>query len=340
MRKVVFGGIFLVLMALQLQAGDRVAIKSDHPDRYIVKKGDTLWDISEMFLEDPWLWPEIWHVNPQINNPHLIYPGDELRLVYIDGRPRLTATRNGAVHLSPKVRVSDLEQAIPAISLEVINPFLSRNRVLGADDLEGSAYVLAGFDGRIIAGAGDVFYSRGPLEESKKAYGIYRSDGAFTDPDTGEVLGYSARDIGSATLQELDGEVGTFALNRSVEEVRRGDRLLPEEERNIDAYFYPSAPDGDVEGYIIAVDGGVSQVGAMDVVVINKGTVDGLATGNLLAIYRRGEVVRDTMNDDLVKIPDTRSGLLMVFRTYERVSYGLVVKASRPLSVMDKVRNP
>ena len=138
--------------------------------------------------------------------------------------------------------------------------------------------------------------------------------------------------------QEKD--IATLGLNRTTEEVRRGDRLLPDEERKISSNFYPSAPEDDVDGYIISVEGGVSQIGSMDVVVLNKGTREGLDVGHVLAIYRVGEQVRDVVTNEIVKVPDTRAGLLMVFRTFEKVSYGLVLTASRPLAVMDRVTNP
>lgn len=339
MKKLLLGALLGLSMALSALA-DELTLKQGHPETYVVRKGDTLWDISNVFLSDPWRWPQLWHVNPQIENPHLIYPGDRLNLVYIDGKPRLVLTRGQDVRLDPRVRVTPLEQAIPAIPLEAVNPFLNRGRIVQSGELEGAPYVLSGKEGHIIAGAGDEIYVRGRLDGGSASYGIYRRGDTFVDPDTNELLGIQARDIGTGKLLDSQGDVGTLALNRSTEEVRRGDRLLPEEERRINAVFFPSAPASDTSGYLLGVEGGVNQIGFMNVVVISKGDRDGLEEGNLLAIYKTGETVRDPVTGDMVKVPDFRAGLLMVFRTFERVSYGLVLRAERPLKVHDRIRNP
>ncbi len=342
MKKVLMGCILFVFVSLVSisQAGDVLSLKEGHPKTYVVKKGDTLWDISQMYLNSPWLWPEIWHVNPQVDNPHLIYPGDILNLVYIDGRPKLVVKRGRDVKLSPQVRVSELDLAIPAIPLDAISPFLTESRVVSNEELKAAPYVLAGSDGHIVSGAGDQLYARGNFDEEQKNYGIYRPGNAYIDPDTGELLGYQAFSVASAKMVALERDIATMGLNRTSEEVRRSDRLLPDEERRISSSFYPSAPNSEIHGRIIAVEGGVSQIGSMDVVVLNRGEREGLDVGQVLAIYRVGEQVRDSITGEIVKVPDTRAGLLMIFRTFEKVSYGLVLKSTRPLKVMDKVTNP
>ena len=327
MKKSILGTVLMLVLSLvslpSLAAGDTLALKADHPQTYVVKKGDTLWHISGLFLKDPWLWPKIWHVNPQVDNPHLIYPGDELNLVYINGQPKLVVKRNRDVKLTPSVRVSDLDKAIPAIPMDAVAP-----------------YVLAGKSGHIISGAGDELYARGEFDDEQKAYGIFRKGDAYIDPDSGEVLGIQAFSVAGAKLIAQDKSVATLALNATSEEVRRGDRLLPDEDRDLFANFHPSAPADEISGYIIAVEGGVSQIGSMDVVVINKGTRENVEVGQIMAIYRRGELVRDQISKDVVKVPDTRAGLLMVFRTFEKVSYALVLRATEVLSVNDKIKNP
>jgi len=340
MRKLLLGALLAFGLVVSAIAGDVLALRQGHPEVYVVKKGDTLWDISNIFLESPWRWPELWQVNPQIENPHLIFPGDELHLVYHNGQPRLVLSRGGDVKLDPQVRSTPIEQAIPAIPLEAVNPFLNRGRIVGEGVLEGAPYVLAGKEGHLVTGAGDEIFGRGTFPAGEESFGIFRRGDVFTDPDSGELLGIQARDIGTAKLLASEGDVATLALNRSTEEVRRGDRLLVEEERKINANFFPSAPPQQIKGYILAVEGGVNQVGRMNVVVISKGEQDGLQEGNLLAIYKAGETVRDPVTGDLVKTPDFRAGLLMVFRTFDRVSYGLVMRAERPLKVNDGIRNP
>lgn len=341
MKKLLLGGL-LALSCVFSAFADVLALKPDHPDTYVVKKGDTLWDISNVFLQSPWLWPQIWHVNPQVKDPNLIYPGDVLNLIYVDGKPQLVLTRGkgGDIKLSPEVRSTPIARAIPAIPLESVNAFLNRGRVVKPGTLEAAPYVLTGKEGHLVTGAGDEIYGRGQFDETVGSYGIFRAGETFVDPDTRETLGIQALDIGLGKLLSVEKDVATLALNRSTQEIRRSDRFLPEEARVINANFFPSAPDNDLKGKLLAVEGGVSQIGAMNVVIISKGEREGLKEGNLLAIYKTGEIVNDPVNGDVVKTPDFRAGLLMVFRVFDKVSYGLVLRAERPLKVGDSVRNP
>lgn len=342
MKKLLLGGL-LALACVFSAFADVLALKPDHPDTYVVKKGDTLWDISNIFLQSPWLWPRIWHINPQVKDPNLIYPGDVLNLVYIDGKPQLVLSRGasgGDVKLEPEVRSIPMARAIPAIPLEAINAFLNHGRIVAPGVLEGAPYVLIGKEGHIVAGAGDEIYGRGKFDPNNTSYGVFRKGETFVDPDTQEVLGVQALDIGLGKLLSTEKDVATLTLNRSTQEIRRSDRLLPEEERVINANFFPSAPERDIKGKLLTVEGGVTQIGAMNVVIINKGAREGIVEGNLLAIYRIGEIVTDPVNNDTVKTPDFRAGLLMVFRVFDKVSYGLVLRAERPLKVGDLVRNP
>ncbi|MCY1354458.1 spore coat assembly protein SafA [compost metagenome] len=337
------------LLALLLLAAGGVAqadvqLREGHPDRYTVVKGDTLWDISGKFLREPWKWPEIWHANPQIENPHLIYPGDQLSLIYVDGQPRLVLDRGasrGTIKLSPQVRSTPMAEAIPTIPLEAINSFLLSNRIVDTPEaFEGRPYVVAGNAERVVSGAGDRVYARGLLEPGVPNFGIFRQGRTYLDPETQEFLGINADDIGSGNVVAEEGDITTLELNRSTQEVRLGDRLFPTEERAINSTFMPSEPSGEVQGVILDVPRGVTQIGQFDVVTINKGQRDGLAEGNVLAVYKTGETVRDRVTGEAVKIPDERAGLLMVFRTYDKLSYGLILGATRQLAVLDKVRNP
>lgn len=338
MKKRILGllSVFLLSQAL----AEEPQLRPDYPEEYTVVEGDTLWDISNTFLSTPWYWPEIWHVNPQIENPHLIYPGDVIRLVYFDGKPRLTLDRNKVVKLSPKVRVVDQAEAIPSIPLDEINNFLSRSRIVSAEDLARAPHVVSGEAKRLVLGKGDRLYARGDFEDAVSVYGIYRKGETYVDPVTGELLGVQAMDIGSGKMRALEGDIATLLMTRTTEEVRVGDRLLTEEQRSIDSTFFPSAPDSDIEALIIAVEGGVTQVGKMDVVVINRGDREGLTVGNVLAVYKRGGVIKDRVKGDMVTLPDERAGLVMVFRTFEKLSLGLVLEAERPLAIKDLVRNP
>lgn len=319
-----------------------VELNEDVPETYIVKDGDTLWGISGMYLREPWRWPELWDVNPQIDNPHLIFPGDRLYLIWIDGEPKLRVARGRDVKLQPNMRVTPLDLAIPIIPLDQIGPWLMRHRILGADDLNNSAYVVAGDQQHLISAPGDRVFGRGPFPDGERAYGIYRASDSYVDPLTGEVLGYQAQDIGNARLLSSNTqEVTELEITRVTEEVRIADRLLPLEERILDATFQPRAPDVDIEdGFMIAVDGGLTQIGEMSIVVLNKGKRDGLQIGQVLAVYQTGGLVFDKVSETNVRLPDTRAGLAMVFEAFEKASYAIILKASRPLRVGDKVKNP
>lgn len=339
MKKLVLAALMLGL-PLAAQA-DEVELKSSHPDTYTVVKGDTLWDISETFLKTPWMWPEIWQANPQIENPHLIYPGDVVRLIYVDGKPRLVVDRGQRnFKLSPEVRIKALDEAIPAIPLDEINHFLSRSRVVSPEELEASPYVLSGGEQHLVVGAGDTLYARGQFDGDINLYGVYRAGEVYVDSETKEVLGVHASDIGTVKSAAIDGDIGTFAVTRTTEEIRIEDRLMPHEERTIDPTFFPSRPDDPVQGLIMSVEGGVSQVGPMSVVAVNRGERDGLKSGHVMEIFKLGGVVKDRIARENVKLPDEKAGVLMIFRTFEKMSFALVLESSRPLAVNDIVRSP
>ena len=325
-------------------------LKPGHPDVYGVVKGDTLWDISAEFLDRPWLWPEIWRINPQIENPHLIYPGDRVVLVWDEGQPRLELRRGDAgrtmkltpsdtISLHPEVRSTPLESSIPAIRLDAIQGFLVQNRIVSPSQLDLAPYVVQGESERLVLGAGDRFYVRGVLPEAE-SFNVVRRGPLYVDPETDEVLGQEATYIGLGQAVAQEDDIATMLLQSSREEAQIGDRILSTEERKLDSNFFPSAPSAETNGQIISVFGGVTQVGQYDVVVINRGEREGLETGNVLAIYKRGALARDRIANENIRLPSERAGLLMVFRVFEKLSYGLVLVTERPLAVEDEVRNP
>lgn len=334
----------LLLLAAGGLAQAQVQLKEGHPQQYTVVKGDTLWDISGKFLSQPWKWPELWHANPQIANPHLIYPGDSLSLVYIDGQPRLMLNRaasRGTIKLSPQVRRSSEADAIPPIPLDKIKSYLLSNRIVNnVAEFEKAPYIVAGNQERVVSGVGDRIYARGEVDATQPAFGIFRQGKVYNDPVSKEFLGINADDIGTAEFVAKEGDITTLSLLRTTQEVRIADRLFTTEERGINSVFAPSEPVSKIDGLILDVPRGVTQIGKFDVVTLNKGANDGLIEGNVLAIYKTGETVRDRVTGDQVKIPDERAGLLMVFRTYDKLSYGLVLGATRSLAINDKVRNP
>ncbi len=353
MKKLIVGALIGGLCIVSAWAQDAI-LRDDTPERYTVQRGDTLWGISSKFLQNPWMWPEIWYVNPQIDNPHLIYPGDTIALVYVDGQPQLILERGnrqaarpsrpappaGTVKLSPSIRVVPLEDAIPSIPLDDINSFLSKSRIVTVQQMEEAPYVVAGGRNRLIVGKGDFLYARGQFPDDISAYGVYRKGDVYRDPETNEVLGVQARDIGSVRVTEFERDLATSRVTRTTEEIRIADRLLVQEQRAIDSTFWPSAPSVDIEGRILAVEGGISQVGKLDVVILNRGEREGLQVGNILAVYKAGEITIDQLTNERIRLPDEKAGLLMVFRTYDKLSYGLVLEAELPLATLDSVRNP
>jgi hypothetical protein len=346
MRKLL--GLVMLLMIATAAVADTVKLKSDHPDRYVVVKGDTLWDISARFLENPWLWPEVWSFNPQIKNPHLIYPGDVVYLEYdAQGRPVLKVQRGQpTVKLSPTVRAARVEVPIATIPLDAIRQFLGHPRVISKREMENSAYIVAGNDNHLISGTGDRIYARGvvPGQDPNSVYSVLRIGKAYRNPgaDRDDVLGYEALHVADAKVLDF-GDPATLRLTQSNRETLVGDRLVPKRASDLDQTFIPHSPTIPVEGKIISVVDGVSRIGQYQTVVINKGEQDGMETGNVLAVYQSGKTVRDNYGEkhgEEVTLPEERAGIILVFRTYDRVSYALVMEAQRDMRVYDAVRNP
>ena len=327
-------------------------VKSDAPKRYVVQEGDTLWGIAERYTNDAWQWPEIWYQNNQIKDPHLIFPGDELGLVTINGETKATVVKRGVasrtvklspgvVKLQPTARIEPIESAIPAIPLDAIRGFLRDHRVVEDDSLRKAPRILSGDDNHIVMGAGNKVYARGDFEqEPAAAYGIYRQGQVYRDPETDEVLGLEALEIGLARVTDLQGDIMTLNLERTNQQVAVGDRLLETEDRELIARYYPKPPESDVTGQILAVSGGVTQVGQFDVVVINRGERDGVEPGSVLLIEKAGTIVYDRVAGERVRLPNTRAGTLMVFRTFNKLSYALVMRATSPLRVGDRFVTP
>lgn len=327
--------------------------KPDYPERYVVKRGDTLWDIAGRFLKDPWLWPKVWHINPEIRNPHLIYPGDVIVLYHdADGEPYLTLEGSGGVseprdreatRLSPRERYEPIDKAIPTIPRSVIAPFLQRPRVIGKDELDDAPYIVSSYEGHLISGTDNKIYVRDIEDEAIGRYEVVRPGRVYKDPETGETLGYEVLRLAEARV--IRGKTGaddvtTLNIDRARQEVLNGDHLMPAEEEALDFNFFPRPPEEEVNGHIIAVHNGLSQIGQHNVVILSRGARDGLESGHVLAIYQDGGTARDPVNRRSVELPDERAGILMVFRTYEKVSYALVMEANRALHVKDRVTNP
>lgn len=331
----------------------------DVPDKYVVKKGDTLWGIANHFLKDPWMWPEVWQVNPKIRNPHLIYPGDVIAMHYVDGKPVLilegtpiptskgpapVATKSNlpVVKLGPAARTEKLKKAVSTLPSKAIAPFLNRPYLLARDDLENAPYVVSSLDEHLASGSGGRVYARGLEHTTLSAFVAVRPGPKYIDPETDEVLGYEGINLADTTLVSLGTSdiPATLTINKARQEVANGDYLLPVEKENIDLNFFPRAPKQKIRGQIISVYQGVSRIGQYNVVVLNRGEEHGLESGHILEVFQAGITVRDPHYRDKVKLPEERSGLLMVFRAYRKVSFALVMEAEREMRVLDAVVSP
>jgi len=339
------GSITPVLMS---QQGAAPLLNPQHPERYVVQRGDTLWDISALFLRDPWYWPEIWYVNPQVENPHLIYPGDVLTLIYVDGKPQIRLERGGMVtqgsgteRLSPRIRRESLEQAIPTIPLEAISAFLNRGQVLEKGQAEKLPYIMSVRDGFLMAGAGDDVYVRGDVGV-EDGYSVIRKGDPLIDPDNGDTVAFEGIFIGVGTIRR-GGDPATLRLNTTTREATAGNVLLTET-IDVPLRFFPRAPETKIDASLIAVVDGVSLIGQYQVVILNRGDRDGLEQGHVLTVWQAGEMVTDRVASGLlskkVQLPDEPAGTLMVFRTYDRISYALIMEATSEIHVLDKARTP
>jgi LysM repeat protein len=329
-----------------------LALNPNAPDSYVVKHGDTLWGISKVFLRDPWFWPEIWQVNPQVNNPHLIYPGDTLRLVYINGRPTIMLQRGDDARVEPRVRSEPLEGAVTAIPYAAVAAFMSKPSVLAREQIKDAPYVLATRDMHVVMAEGNTVYARGfsgPVEVGTH-YNVVRVGDALRDPDDGNrIMGYDGIFTGAGHLTRI-GDPATLIMTESARETLAGDKLFAGGV-DVPLDFIPSAPKVKTIGRIIAVSNGVTVIGQYEVVVINRGAGDGLAPGNVLAVFQAGDVIRDTANRGFlnsmsrlaapkVRLPDERTGTFMVFKTFDHLSYGLIMEATNVIRVADRVENP
>lgn len=368
MKKRLLGIVSACLLAGSLQAESTapVQVKSDAPERYTVVKGDTLWGISGRYLNDPWRWPEIWEANKQVYNPHLIYPGDVLLLCQIqDGKvlavdmgggcaeivgrirdgggvPTEIAMTDGTVKLRPQARELPLSLAIPSIPLKEIQRYLNDSRVVTQDQLDKAPYVLSAQDGRVVAGKDDRIFVRDKANQlvTNGAYGIYRGGQHYVDPDTKALLGFEAEDIGAGRVTAIDGEVATLKLSRSNQDVRIGDKLLENEVNQIASMFHPSNPEGVKPGKVLRIFGSIASGAQFSVIVINRGEADGVKAGHTFALYRNGGVVKDRLTNEMLRLPADNAGLAMVFRTFEKVSYALILKSTTTIKVGDEVRPP
>lgn len=341
--------IIAVILSLGLlsiapaKANNNIILRSDTPDHHVVVPGDTLWGLASRFLKDPWRWPEVWGFNrEQVKNPHKIYPGDIVVLEKSLRGARLRLAEDSGniktIKLSPKIRIEQsATAAIPSIPAATIEPFLSQPLVVEKDGLDNAPYILGSSDGRVALSTGNTVYVSGLPEDKGTAWQIFRPGKILKNPDQeGQILGYEAIYLGNAKA-DVFSDVSTITITLAKEEILKGDRLVPSPDIIFNNYA-PHAPDFSTNGRIISVYGGVTEIGKGAIVTLNKGKTDGLEMGHVLAVYRKSQA--KSLKGDMVQLPDERTGLVFVFRVFDKISYALVVQSTHAIRVLDAVKTP
>jgi len=344
MRKI----ISLICLVLPILASaDVLQIREDAPDRHVVVKGDTLWDISAMFFKDPWKWPEIWALNKQaIKDPHWIYPGD---VVFLDRRtgtlsttPPVTeqVTPSNVVKLEPKIRVAARNsEAVPVVPLDLISSFLSRPLVVDEEELDNSPKLVGTYEHRSLLSTNDLAYANNLPADKGGQWQIYRPNVKFVDPDTDEELGQEVLYLGDATVEKF-GNPSTLRITNSILEINKGD-YFAQAGSGYSSTYLPHAPESAISAKIISIYGGVGQAGQHAVITLNKGRRDGVEAGHILALFQKGEILKTPgWFEPNIDLPDVRYGLVMIFRVFDKVSYALVMETKLPVQLLDSARNP
>lgn len=345
--------LLLCCLILPAQA-DEVKLQPNYPERYVVVKGDTLWGIAGRFLKDPWQWPQVWKMNQdQIKNPHWIYPGDVVVLDNSSGSPELRLLKqtvaNPTVTVQPDIRTEKLNaEAIPTIAPNIIAPFLSQPLIIESTALKQAPTVIAGTENRVILSPGSRVYVDKIPEGEATLWNIYRPGKTYVDPETKAILGTEAIYLGDARITKY-GEPASGEIVRAKEEIFVNDKLVAAPE-TLQTNFIPRAPGGEIKGRILSIYGGLAEAGSNTIIAISGGEAAGLEQGHVLAINRNGRVIKNPKYDkndkekskepENIKLPNERIGLAMVFRTFDKISYALIMQATEPVNVLDIVESP
>lgn len=365
MRKII--SLICLLLPILTHA-DELVLRDNAPDRYVVVKGDTLWDISNKFFKDPWKWPQIWGLNKDtIKDPHWIYPGN---VVYLDPASKtlrfneaptsatsptaeaalipnlppntestdgLPAPDSKIQKLSPKIRViSGDRDALASIPASVIRAFLNKPLVIENDQLEGAPTLIGSIENRSLLSFGDIAFAIDLPVDKGTLWQLYRPGKAFIDPDTNQTLGYEAIYLGDASIQKHS-EISTLKITKSVLDIQKGDKFIQSSVGYPNNYI-PRSPNSSIRAKVISIYGGVDQAGQNSIITINKGRIDGIENGHVLALYKESEVSK--YKGEKYTLPALRYGLIFVFRTFDKVSYALVMEVQRTVQLLDSVETP
>lgn len=334
-------------------------LRLDRPETYVVAQNDTLWTIASQFLEDPERWPEIWQPDPFLDNSDFIYPGDTLRLSYVDGSPRILVQRGDreTERLGPVMREEALSSAIPAIPLEAIENSFTRNRIVSEEELEAAPYLVENVKDNLAIATGDEVYVRGEWPMGTTSFEVYRPFREHLDPEDDDiVLGVELEYLGFASIAAVESaDLRRVLINNSAKEIRVGDRLLVREESAIGATIFPTEPAQDIEGQIVAFLGNETMASQLDTVLIDLGLRDNIAVGDVLAITRQSseivdqverermsfrERIRAIFRGERLQLPGDETGTLLIYRTFENMSYGVILSSLQPIELTDRVITP
>ena len=332
------------------------ALKASAPYVYVVKRGDTLWDIAGKFLNSPWRWKEIWASNRHVKNPHWIYPGDKLLLCTLDGRPLIgkdegdgcegiIRRHQGGASLQPQIRIESLANTIPVVPLAYIQQWLDHSIVVSPESLTNIPYILGAADNRVITGAGQTVYARGNGLVTGQQYGVFRQGEPYTFTDaTGKKInaGIELVEVASATAVANENDITTLELTKSFNaEVRKGDFVLPQYDNNMPSLFYPTIPKEVTDGgQVVRVQGSIGTAAQHGVVTLDRGALHGVKSGQVFSIYQKGETVRDPQTKEMVKLPNQRVGTVMIFKAFDQLSYAYVLDSSLPIKVGAEIQPP
>lgn len=360
MRKII--SLICILLPI-LTCADELIVRENAPDHYVVVKGDTLWDISNKFFQDPWKWPQIWGLNKDtVKDPHWIYPGNLIvldhatRTLHLGELPKAPETPAGEValvpdlapgsepvpdsriqKLAPKIRVVNGEHdAIPSIPASIIGPFLSKPLVIENEEIEDAPTLIGSIENRSLLSFGDTAFATGIPDDKGPLWQLYRPGKELIDPDTDETLGYEAIYLGDAAIQKYD-EVTTLKITKSVLDIQKGDNFI-QSAVGMASNYIPRPPSSKISAKVISIYGGVNQGGQNAVITLNKGTRDGLENGHVLALFKESESSK--YKGETYKLPALRYGLVFVFRTFDKVAYALVMQVQRPVQISDSLETP
>ena len=349
-------GMFTAQLSYASPNTSPLALKSGAPNVYVVKRGDTLWDISAKFLKSPWRWKEIWASNRHVKNPHWIYPGDRLLLCSLNGQPLIgkdegdgcagvIQRHQGELILHPRVRVESLGNAISMIPLKQIEQWLDRNVIVAPDALNNAPYILGSADQRVIAAKGQTVYARGAGLQVGEKYGVYRELDPYKITNSKgktQIIAREFTEVAQGNAVALDGDVSTLELTKSYSaEVRRGDYVLPIYASELPDIFHPVASNEvEAHGKVIRVMGSIGTAAKQGVVTLDRGQIHGAKSGQVLSIYQQGETLKDPKTQELIKLPNQLVGTLMIFKAFDQFSYGYILESSLPIKVGAEIKAP